>query len=68
VIQRIRNHPEEMSAVLDQLQTHGAADRYLDLAYMRQVYDTLLEHQDVATTGKASTILLRGLGAGLFLV
>ena len=68
VIQRIRHHSEEMSALLDQLQTHGVADRYLDLAYMRQVYDTLLERQDVTTTGKASTILLRGLCAGLFLV
>ena len=68
VIQRIRNHSQEMAAALAELQACGAADRYLDLPYMRQIYDTLLERQDVATAYQTGVILLRGLGAGLFLV
>src|SRR5439155_9670269 len=68
VIRRIQSYSQEMATALAELQASGATDRYLDLAYMQQVYDTLLERQDVATTGQAGTILLRGLCAGLFLM
>jgi asparagine synthase (glutamine-hydrolysing) len=68
LIQRLRTYPQEMTTALAALQTCGIVDCYLDLAYIRQVYETLLEHQDVATTSQASTILMRGLSAGLFLV
>jgi asparagine synthase (glutamine-hydrolysing) len=68
LIQRLRDYPQEMTTAVATLQTCGIVDCYLDLAYIRQVYETLLEHQDVATTIQASTILMRGLSAGLFLV
>lgn len=68
VIQRIRQHAQEVTEALAVLQECPEALAYLDLPYMRQVYNTLLERQNVAITAQAAMILLRGLCAGLFLV
>jgi asparagine synthase (glutamine-hydrolysing) len=68
VIRRIQDYPQEMEAAIAELKACQAADYYLDLDYMQYLYDTLVEHQDVATTDQANTVLLRGLCSGLFLV
>ena len=67
VLQRMHAYAQEIAVALATLRTCAVAARYLDLPYMQHIFDTLWERQDVATSGQASMIVLRGLCAGLFL-
>lgn len=60
----------ELTAVeqcLDALDTHPAARELLNIALMRKCLTNLVARVDPETTENASNILLRGLGAGIFL-
>ena len=52
---------------LDSLNSLPAAQEFLDLALMRRCLEDLIVKVDPDTTARAASILLRGLGVGLFL-
>jgi asparagine synthase (glutamine-hydrolysing) len=52
---------------LASLEAHAAAGEFLDLPRLRDCLQNLEVKVDPGTTSKAGTILLRGLGVGLFL-
>jgi asparagine synthase (glutamine-hydrolysing) len=61
---------KELSAIeqcLDSLDAHPAAKELLNIALMRACLKNLVANVDPETTGNAGKILLRGLGAGMFL-
>lgn len=63
--QRLCQIRAEVDQVLDQL-AQSEATRYLNLPNMRATWQAIQAEQNLATTQKAVTILLRGLNAGLF--
>ena len=58
----------EVERTLDQLEASPLPGRYLDLARMRRVWDTLKQGVGPDTTHSAVTILTRGIMAGLHLI
>ena len=58
---------EEIYAVLNRLEQSPLARECLDLPRMRGVLTTLQSKIDTSTTAQCGSILLRGLGVGLFL-
>ena len=64
---RVAEQHEEISAVLDRLEQSSLARECLDLTRMRGVLTELQCKIDAATTVQCGTILLHGLGVGLFL-
>jgi asparagine synthase (glutamine-hydrolysing) len=53
---------------LDDLDAHPIAREFLDLSLMRRSLQELVANVDPRTTTNAGSILLRGLGVGLFLL
>ena len=64
---RIVRELSAMQDCLDALDAHPAARELLNIALMRTCLKNLVAKVDPETTGNASKILLRGLGAGMFL-
>jgi asparagine synthase (glutamine-hydrolysing) len=64
---RLMRELPAMHQCLDALDGHPAASELLNIALMRTCLKNLVAKVDTETTGKASKILLRGLGAGMFL-
>lgn len=64
---RVVEQHEEIGAVLDRLELSPLAYECLDLPRMRGVLTALQCKIDATTTAQCVTILLRGLGVGLFL-
>jgi len=64
---RIRQDQQECHAALDAIAVHPLAGEWLDVARMRAVLAEVLHDVSPATTSRAQTILLRGLGVGQFL-
>ena len=61
---------KELSAVrrcIDSLSALPAANEFLDMPLLNRCLQDLINKVDPDTTGRASTILLRGLGVGMFL-
>jgi len=56
-----------MQECLASLDAHPVAREFLDLPRLRDCLQDLVVKVDPVTTSKAGTILLRGLGVGLFL-
>jgi asparagine synthase (glutamine-hydrolysing) len=66
--QRVLDYRPEMEAALDELAACESATHYLDLPRMKAVFQELQTRIDSQTTVQCSSILLRGLMVGLFLV
>ena len=66
--QRILDHRSEMDTALTRLEQSELACHYLDLPRMRAVFDSLQHGIDRKKTSQITTILLRGLMTGLFLL
>jgi asparagine synthase (glutamine-hydrolysing) len=64
---RIVREQQGMKACLDLLESVPGAAEILDLPLMRSCLDDLTVRVNPVTTARASQILLRGLGVGLFL-
>jgi len=64
---RIVRELPAMQQCLDALDAHPAVRELLNIALMRTCLKNLVAKVDPETTGNASKILLRGLGAGMFL-
>jgi asparagine synthase (glutamine-hydrolysing) len=64
---RILRELPAMRATLDSFESLPAARELLDLPLLQQTLDDLVAKVDPETTAKASQILLRGMGVGLFL-
>ncbi len=64
---RVVAQQAEIVAVLDQLQKHPVAVAWLDIPRMRAVLASLSHEVTVKNTTQAGTILLLGIGVGLFL-
>jgi len=64
---RIVRELSPMQQCLDALDAHPAARELLNITLMQKCLKNLVAKVDPETTGKASKILLRGLGAGMFL-
>jgi hypothetical protein len=56
-----------MQQCLDALDAHPAARELLNIALMRTCLKNVVAKVDPETNANASRILLRGLGAGMFL-
>lgn len=65
---RLRQHGPDLAAALARLDRHALAPSILDLPRMRWVWQAIQAGTTRANTGEASTILLRGLGVGMFLL
>jgi asparagine synthase (glutamine-hydrolysing) len=62
---------KELPAVrqcMDSLSSLPAANEYLDMPLLNRCLQDLINKVDPDTTGRAGTILLRGLGVGMFLL
>ena len=64
---RVVEQHEDIRAALDRLELSSLARECLDLRQMRGVLTALQSKIDASTTAQCETILLRGLGVGLFL-
>ena len=64
---RILRELPAMRRCLDVLDAHSAASELLDMPLVRKCLDDLVTSVDPDTTRAAGSILLRGLGVGLFL-
>jgi len=64
---RIVRELPAMQQCLDALDAHPAARELLNIALMRTCLKNIVAKVDPQTAGNASNILLRGLGAGMFL-
>jgi asparagine synthase (glutamine-hydrolysing) len=64
---RIVRELSGMQQCLDALDAHPVARELLNISLMRTCLKNLLAKVDPETTGNAGNILLRGLGAGMFL-
>jgi hypothetical protein len=65
---RILRELPDIREKLDDLDAHPVAREFLDLPLMRQSLEELVGKVDPRTTTNATSILLRGLGVGLFLL
>jgi asparagine synthase (glutamine-hydrolysing) len=64
-VMRLRNCAAEVNCALEEL-AHGPASIYVDVAYMRQVWQMIQKDNTQDAFIKSGTILLRGIMAGLF--
>ncbi len=64
---RVLNELPAMRQCLDVLGANSAASEFLDIPLLRKCLDDLVTCVDPETTRAAGSILLRGLGVGLFL-
>jgi asparagine synthase (glutamine-hydrolysing) len=62
---RLRNCAAEVNSALEELAC-GPASTYVDIAYMRQVWQVVQNENTGASFSNSATILLRGIMAGLF--
>jgi asparagine synthase (glutamine-hydrolysing) len=58
----------QVQQALDQLKGSPQAQRFLDLPRMQAIFDQSHVHLDAEISGQIRTILLRGIGVGLFLL
>jgi asparagine synthase (glutamine-hydrolysing) len=65
LVLRLRAHPEEMEAALDECERAARVADYIDLPRLRQVWNSVCADNSVATGDDARAILTRGLMAGL---
>lgn len=65
VVLRLRAFSDDVEVALDEL-AKGPAAEYVDVDYMRQVWQAILTEDTPYTFIKASNILCRGIMAGLF--
>jgi asparagine synthase (glutamine-hydrolysing) len=65
---RIRRTSEEIEHALARLESSDLAREYLDLGKMRRVLDRVRANVNQRTTAAVTSILMRGLNAGLFLL
>jgi len=66
LVERLRMSPDQVEDALAQL-ADSLAERYLNLERMSEVWSNTQQMIDPHTTHQAGNILLRGIGAGLFL-
>jgi asparagine synthase (glutamine-hydrolysing) len=64
---RLLDHRDEMEATLSGLESTPIVAEYLDLAALRAAWQALQAEVTPQTAAKATTLLLRGVMAGLFL-
>jgi len=64
---RIVAEREAVADAIERIEAHPLARAWLDVPRMRSVLDSLEQGITPESTTEASAILLRGLGAGLFL-
>ena len=64
---RILAEREAVADAIERIEAHPLARAWLDVARMRSALDSLQQEVTPDTSSNALTILLRGLGAGLFL-
>ena len=64
---RLLDHRDEMEAVLGSLESAPAVTEYLNLPALRSTWQALQAHVTPQTAQQATTLLLRGVMAGLFL-
>ncbi len=64
---RLLDHRDEMEATLHGLESTPAVAEYLDLATLRAAWQALQAQVTTQTAQQATTLLLRGVMAGLFL-
>jgi len=64
LVQRLRRTPTEVQAALDELD-HGPAAAYVDVSYMREVWQNIQHNDTPDALRKAQTVLTRGIMAGL---
>jgi asparagine synthase (glutamine-hydrolysing) len=65
---RLRRNATEIEAALHRLERHSLAPEVLDLPKMRRVLQSIHPGTTQENTEEAHTILLRGLGVGMFLL
>jgi asparagine synthase (glutamine-hydrolysing) len=68
ICRRLRRNATEIEAALHRLERHSLASFVLDLPRMGRVLQSLQSETTRENTGEALTILLRGLGVGMFLL
>ncbi|MGP8106616.1 MAG: asparagine synthase-related protein [Desulfobaccales bacterium] len=68
ICRRLRRHATEIEEALHHLERHTLAPEVLDLPKMRRVLQSIQPGTTRENTGEAGTILLRGLGVGMFLL
>ncbi len=66
LIPRLRTETKEFKESLNQL-AHGLGGEYVDVAYLRQVWEMVHCHDSTETYRKAANVLTRGIMAGLFI-
>jgi asparagine synthase (glutamine-hydrolysing) len=64
---RLLDHRDEMNAVLARMATASIVTNYIDLAALRSAWEALETQVTSETAQQATTLLLRGVLAGLFL-
>jgi asparagine synthase (glutamine-hydrolysing) len=64
---RLLDHRDEMNAVLARMATASIVTNYIDLAALRSAWEALETQVTPETAQQATTLLLRGVLAGLFL-
>ena len=64
---RLLDNWDEVRTAVEGLEQSDMARRYLDIPRMRDILASLKKGIDRSNTGECGTILLRGLGVGLFL-
>jgi asparagine synthase (glutamine-hydrolysing) len=68
ICRRVRHHASEISETLNLLKGHALAQEFLDLAKMSRVLRSVQQGIELENTNQVRTILLRGLGVGMFLL
>ena len=64
LVHRLRRTPTEVQATLDEL-GNGPAAAYVDVSYMREVWQNIQHNDTTDALRKAQTVLTRGIMAGL---
>jgi asparagine synthase (glutamine-hydrolysing) len=64
-VPRLRTSATEVEKVLAELES-GAAAAYLDVPYMREVWEMVKTQDTPEALRKARTVITRGISAGLF--
>ena len=68
IVVRVQQNLPGIKDVLRRMDGHGLCKEVLDLPRMRRVLDSVGQTENPASTRQCRSILLRGLGAGLFLM